>query len=157
MDFREASAWGGNNQRQARLRCIVLVNNEWQHTSSIFCKSLIHRSQRKIFISVNFRSYLSIDRQRDREICRDGYFFGFKCYVVWLYLIRLETTPVFFFLSPLPAPLLSYAAEALLAKQTAIHGGHMCEASSASTTSPGFTKTVTSAFSFYSPQHMSRL
>lgn len=47
--------------------------------------------------------------------------------------------------------------EALLVKQTAIHGGHMCKESSASTTSPSFSKTVTSAFSFYSPQHMSLL
>lgn len=58
----------------------------------------------------------------------------------------------FFFLSVLPR-----AAEALLVKQTDIHGGHMCEASSASTTSPSFSKTATSAFSFYSPQHMSLL
>lgn len=45
--------------------------------------------------------------------------------------------------------------ETLVGKQTAIHGGHMCKAPSASTTSPSFSKTATSAFSFYSPQHMS--
>lgn len=47
--------------------------------------------------------------------------------------------------------------EALLVKQTAIHGRHMCKAPSASTTSPSLSKTATSAFSFYSPQHMSLL
>lgn len=47
--------------------------------------------------------------------------------------------------------------EVLLVKQTAIHVGHMCEAPSASTASPSFSKTATSAFSFYSPQHMSLL
>lgn len=47
--------------------------------------------------------------------------------------------------------------EALLAKQTAIHGGHMWEAPSVSTTSRSFTKTATSACGFYSRQHMSLL
>lgn len=43
----------------------------------------------------------------------------------------------------------------LAVKQTAIHGGHMCKAPSASTAFSSVSKTATSACSFYSSQHMS--
>lgn len=72
-------------------------------------------------------------------------------------LIRKQNTFFFFFIYFYH--LLSRAAGRvqLVKQQTAFHAGHMCEAPSASTASPSFSKTLTSAFSFYGSQHMSLL